>query len=381
MSVPIRIGFHTKNPEKITSLKKLQKLHIIEIAEKSFQYCKNGCVIPIDETFIKEGLKSCPICTASARLSLKPIIEYKIVKINHETIIKILNKILKNTGKKVLFDKHRHCWIYNLKTTQIPVLISDVSSQNQFINNQSDLCWLCIIIDWEANKDILNDYNSLNFLPIEEVIHDRVNIHERLEIIGTKFNTNRSIELEKKFNEYIRPISGTAFESEFIDAFWKAIKEKEVALERYLRFLSEHNSTIINSKVVFMGYAANPDFAVLNLREYLQEALKPNKIGEAKRYRCDNLHSTQFTWEEFSVGLAHADDADALFILSTNDIAPSVWRRVVEKHQSLKRFKIVIIDKDLILLLIEVLRLEDLLSKPLTPAKARQLEEQEANNA
>jgi hypothetical protein len=221
----------------------------------------------------------------------------------------------------------------------------------------------------------------LNFLPIEEVIQGRVDIHERLEIIGTKFNTNHSLELEKKFNEFIKPISGTTFESEFIDSFWKAIKDKEVALERYLRFLSKHNSTIINSKVVFMGYAANPDFAVVNLHEYLQEALKPNKIGEAKRYRCDNLHSTEFTWEEFSVGLAHADEADALFVLSTNDIAPSVWRRVVEKHQSLKRFKIVIIDNDLILLLLEVLGIEDILSKPLTAAKARQIEAQESNTA
>jgi hypothetical protein len=370
MAVPIRIGFHTKEPARIEELKKLKTLNIIEIAEVRYQRCKKcGMLIAIDDNFVNEGLKSCPVCLKTAVFSTNTITECKIIKLNHERTIEICDaELIRTFGEANLVrDQGRHCWIYRTENTSIPIVISDVSSYNQFINNRADLCWLCIVVDWEATKDKLNSYNELNFIRIEDIIDHKVNLLERLNLIAYNFKTNTTLDLESRFDKFIEPISGTDFESDFVNTFWKAIQEKTSELERYLTFLSSQRNAITNSKVVFMGFAGNADFAVLDLKKYLQECLKPDKIGEAKRYHCDNFHSTEFSWEDFSVALAHADGADALFILSTNNIAPSVWRRVIEKYQNLGYFKYVIIDKDIILLLLKVLSLEDLVSKPLIP--------------
>jgi hypothetical protein len=37
-----------------------------------------------------------------------------------------------------------------------------------------------------------------------------------------------------------------------------------------------------------------PDFAMLDLYKYLQEALKTDKIGEAKRYYSNDFHGANF---------------------------------------------------------------------------------------
>lgn len=316
-----------------------------------------------------EGLKSCPICTKRAVVSSNLFSEFKISKINHKKIIELVDKELKRTAadNNVTYDECRHSWIYAIKAKSVPVIISDISSYSQFINNMKDLCWLCIVIDQEANKDKLNNYNTLNFVRIEDIIINKIDISKQIDLIASTFDSNVTLELERNFNDYIKPISGQTFESEFVDIFFKAIKQKTGDLERYLRFLSAQKDTITNSKVVFMGWAANPDFATINLHEYIQSGLAPDRIGEAKRYH--DLHSTQFTWSDFADALARADEADTLFILSTNNIAPSVWRRVIEKRRNAGYFKHVILDKDMILLLIKVLGIEDLMSKTLTPAK------------
>jgi len=168
--------------------------------------------------------------------------------------------------------------------------------------------------------------------------------------------------LETKFNDFIKGIKSPEFEAEFVNKLIQRLKEKAVELERYLSFLSAQKDTITNSKAVFMGWAANADFALINLHEYLQQAFKPDKIREAKRYHHSDLRSTRFSWSDFADALAHADGSDTLFIVSTNNIAPSVWRHVIEKRRNAGYFKNVIIEKDTILLLIKVLGIEDLIS-------------------
>ncbi len=375
MSVPIRVDYHTKEPAKIKQIEKFKALKIIKTTEVHYQRCKNiNCLhaIRVDENFVKEGSISCPNCGKTNQFSsTECYAEQKIVKINHKTIFSICTAELGKISRgEVITDKFRHCWFYTLGDKTVPIILSDVSSYNQFINNSPDLCWFCIIIDWEANKSIMNYYNKLNFVKLEDILEHRANLQDQLALISSEFRTNSTIEIENKFDECIKPISGTKFESDFVNTLWRAIKEKTAELERYLRFLSTYKNTITNAKVVFMGYAANPDFATLDLYDYLQEALKPNKIGEAKRYYNPKAkQGTTFTWSNYSDALNHAFEADALFVLSTNKIAPTVWKRVVEKRKIKGYFKDVIVDKDMLLLLIKVLGIEEMLSKPLIPVK------------
>jgi hypothetical protein len=109
-----------------------------------------------------------------------------------------------------------------------------------------------------------------------------------------------------------------------------------------------------------MGGPGNPDFASLDLLEYLQECLKPDKIGEAKRYFANST----FTVEQFGKAQAHALGEDTVSIVSTNKIQPEVWRLVIQTRSKEKYYKHTILEKDTILLLISVLKLDYLLAVP-----------------
>lgn len=127
-------------------------------------------------------------------------------------------------------------------------------------------------------------------------------------------------------------------------------------------FLSSQRNSIVNAKIIFMGYSANPDFALINIFKYLQNALQPDKIGEAKRYQ-DRCEFAKFEYTDFGVVLGHARGANTLSIVSTNKIVPAVWRQVVEERDAEGNYKNVILEKDTLLLLVKVLEMEDLLKK------------------
>jgi len=90
-----------------------------------------------------------------------------------------------------------------------------------------------------------------------------------------------------------------------------------------------------------MSGAANPDFATINLLDYLQEGLKLGKIDEVKRY-----FRSIFTVDEFAKAVLHADGEDTVAIVSTNKIQPEVWRFVINSKAK-ENYKHIIIDKNL----------------------------------
>lgn len=185
MSVPIRRRFHTTDTTKVEELRKLQALKIIEIVEEKYQHCKNcNTKIIVDENFLHEGLKTRPVCKKTARLASNNFSEFKISKLNYKQIAKICSQELNRTigENKLVFDKDRRCWIYLFKGKNVPVVISDFSSYNQYVNNILDLCWLCIVIDWEENKGKLNNYNTLNFVRIEDILQHKINLSEQIEL-------------------------------------------------------------------------------------------------------------------------------------------------------------------------------------------------------
>ncbi len=56
--------------------------------------------------------------------------------------------------------------------------------------------------------------------------------------------------------------------------------------------------------------------------------------------------------------LGHAKNfSESLFFVSTNDIAPSVWNKIMDEKTSDGHFKYVIFDKDLMLMLLKNLDL------------------------
>lgn len=363
MSVSIRKGYSvgTTEPERVEELKRLESLGILSLKQEEWQTCKK-CHTPnlIDESFRREKSSTCTNCCKIIQYSEKATTHHTVNSVNYRKIAEICGqKLAKVVGiANCLYDKDQRIWICSHNGKRIPIFVSQFSSYNQYFGGDQESSWLCILVDWEKEQGIVNHYNQLHFLKFEDILYDRINLAEKIAGVATEFAPNFAVELSYRFDSFIKPMKPSEFEK-FIDQFINGIREKADVLKNFFAFLSARKNTIVNSKVILIGGPGNPDFALIDLLEYLQEGLRPDKIGEVKRY----FRSTQFTVEDFGKAQAHAIGSDTISIISTNKIQPEVWRLILETRNKEKYFKHVVIEKSTILLLISVLKLDYLLSR------------------
>jgi hypothetical protein len=357
MNVSIRKGYSvwSTETERVERLKELESKGIIIVKETFSQICRKcGHPNSVDEKFKREKRSLCNNCGKTILLS-NPLSCYTISDINYKNIIRICNENLKQTlgEDSCTFDKQQRIWICSVDNQNIPVFISEVSSYNQYLGDSTNSAWLCILLDWKKEKGNIHYYNELHFVKLEDILNETTNLGEALKDLVAKFNPNVAIELNQRFDSCISSISPTVFEKEFIDNFLNAIRERSDLLKDFLNYLSNRRKTILNSKVVTIGGAGNPDFIIINLLEYLQEGLSPDKVGEAKRY-C----KSRFDIGLFGKAQAHALGEDTVSIVSTNNIQPEVWKLVWDTYKKEGRFKHVLLEKATLLLLINVLKME-----------------------
>jgi hypothetical protein len=358
MSVSIRKEYSvTENEtERVQELKRLASLGVLELEKEKIQYCKCGESHKVEGVFLLESRLTCS-CERTVNLSEKSTLnEYVIKEINYKKIVKMCNQqLIDAIGKSNCHtDKRQNVWICDCFGKKVPVFILEASSYNQFIDEDSD--WLCIVIDWGNEKYRINDYNALHFLKIEDLLFNKINLAKCLEAITCKFSTNTSVELIAAFKKYVSEISWMQFE-EFAANFLNAIKEKQAETERFFNYLTTKRNTIFNSKIVSLGGPANPDFIVINLLEYLQQALRPNKSGEVKHYVDSELKI-----EKYSPILLHARKSDTLCIVASNKIDPELWKHVIDSYKEEGYYKHVFLDADTIVLLIKSLDLRQLIA-------------------
>jgi hypothetical protein len=362
LSVFIRKGFSASQTEtdRVDKLKKLEALGVLQLETEKVQYCKCRERHKVEGAFLDDRRVICS-CGRNIISSKKAeVVEYVVKQINYDKVISICNELLtKNLGESnCLFDDKQRCWNCTWNGKTVSIFILEVSSYNQCLDftPESDSCWLSIVLDWETERFRINYYNELHFVKVEDFLGSTFRVNDRMDQLTSSFDSNISAELAIKYDVFVSKVSASRFEQEFIDSFLAGIRAKADKLSRYFGFLSARKNTILNSKVIILGGPGNPDFITLPLLEYLQEGLKPDKIGEAKRYR-----KSVFTFNDFSLAMGHADENDTVCIASTNKIKPEVWRRIIEKREKVGYYKHVVIERDTILLLIRVLGLENLL--------------------
>lgn len=364
MSVSIRKGYHVGSIEsdRVKELKKLESLEILSLRKEEWQTCKK-CFTPnfVDENFRRERSSTCMNCGKIIQYSKNTVMHYTVSSVNYRKIVDICGqKLTQAVGKaKCLYDKDQRSWVCSYNKKRTPVFISQISSYNQYVGGKQESGWLCILVDWEKEQGIVDHYTQLHFVKFEDVLYDKINLAETIVGLTTEFVPNFAVELTHKFDSLISSMNPSDFEKKFVDHLINGIREKADVLKRFFSFLSARKNTIVNSKIILIGGPANPDFTMIDLLEYLQEGLRPDKIGEAKRY----FRSTQFTVEDFGKAQAHAIGSDTISIVSTNKIQPEVWRLILETRNKETYFKHVIIEKDTILLLISALKLDYLLSQ------------------
>lgn len=362
MSISIRKGYcvDSKEEDRVNILKEFESKGIISLEEKCTQICKT-CYHPntVDKKFSVKKRALCANCGKNILLSQKVKSNYKITKINYKGIIKICDTILKEQlGKNnCSYNKQQRSWICSFDGQKIPVFIPEVSSYNYYVSNNSNSAWIAILIDWETWKKVITYYNGYHFIKLEDVLQNRINFQITLNNVTTQFSPNINVSLAQQFETYLHSITPAIFEKEFVDRFFEAIKAKSGLLTEFLNSLTSRKKTILNCKVVKIGGPGTPDFIVFNLLEYLEEAFKPDKVGEVKRFYTD----TQFTVSDFGKAAMHAVEEDTVSIVSTNNIQPEVWRLIWDIRRKLGYYKHIILERDTILLLISVLKLKELL--------------------
>jgi ribosomal protein L40E len=363
MKIAIRLGYSVdaNDTERYRELQILKELGIIEISEEVYQVCRKcNARTLIDPTFLRERSSKCSGCEKTIQITKNQIISFRINGINYPVVKKICEeRIASVIGKEnCKYDVDRRMWVCKHNGKAIPIFVSHFSSYNAFILGQNEEDWLCIMLDPDMLSGNIHHYNEYNFIKFVDLLKDNIELKSTIDALSSSYTPNSFFELDQKFDSFIKSINPTDFEKRFIDDFLGELQAKQQQLKTFFNYLSSRRSTIINSKIVKLGGAGNPDFISIDLLEYLQECLKPNKIGEAKRY----YRTTSFAVKDFAVATLHAHDSDTLSIVSTNKIQPEVWKTIIDMRQINKYYKHTIMDKDIILLLINVLQMQDLLS-------------------
>ena len=244
MSVAIREGYSVKENEvlKVQALQKLANLGIFKLKLEKVQYCKCNAMHIVDGVLLNEGKVTCS-CGKTVHLSKTTSQVYFIGKLDYDRITELFIDKLSFIVGNFDYDSKQRCWIGTYKGKKIPIFILEISSFNQYLDEQSDSCWICIVLDWEKEIGRTNYYNALHFVSAESILDEKVEFSKTLDCVTDQFSSNPTVELGEKFDKYVRSIDWRVFEQFTVD-FLNEAKANCDSLKRYINFLTARKNTI-----------------------------------------------------------------------------------------------------------------------------------------
>ncbi len=352
--IPIRKGLiiNLSDEKRLKLVQEYASKNFITITEEKYVECKCGKTNKVPDNNIENYIKCvfCPRKNSIAKAKIKIIIS----RINFPSIKEYLESILSSINLSYVYDKSRRFWLVDIKGKQVPLLIPEISYSNFIITNASNEVSMFVTLDKDRNSSLINTMNKSQFVEFQSIYEDPNLLLESLTNISTTFKPNYSLELESKFDKMLDKITFAQFEK-FCKDMLNEIQIKHELLTSLYTYLDQKKDTPINLKVILLGGAGNPDFYTMDISNYLQSGLKPSMYGESKQY----MKST-FTIEDFGKAITHSNLESTLFFVSTNNIQKEVWVKIIG-FQKDNNFKFVLLDKDLILILIKCLKMEDLI--------------------
>jgi hypothetical protein len=355
--IPIRPLFAVRNDDfsLVSVLKDMQDRKFISLSARRLVEC-NKCRA---KTPLVDGdLEKSAVCRGCGKKvsSTKPLTERYIGSINYDKIADRITQLIGQSEMAYAYDPATTSWRVQHDGKWIPVIIAGLSSSDLVLSCSEGSGSLIILLDRPKYQSLINSMNGGQFIDFHDLFDDSKALLEGLKRVSTTFNQSYSVKLEAEFDAMLKEMDYNKFEA-FCVRLLDAVKERQEKLTSYYVYLGSKKDTLINAKVVKMGGPGKYDFFVINLLDYLQSALKPDKFGESKRYS----NKTRFTITDFGLGLVHADSKPSLFIVSTNDVQHEVWDKVIGSKVG-KDHKYVVLDKNLILLILFRLNLENLIS-------------------
>jgi hypothetical protein len=358
MQIPLECGYPAGNSRaELEFLKGLEREGIIHLQEEEFINCKK-CGDPIDiREFENNSTVNCPKCDQTCGMSTSRKKRTVITEVNRNKILIILDNQIRNAfgTTNVTFDKFDNNWTIRYNGQKYLFFIFGISTTTSFLS-MSDNEGIIAYLD---ERKILSQVHDLNKSRYRYIFDPTFSNPKEFRAFIDSLNfteTMKYLKFRERFENFIATqLDGTQYEKEFIPNFIEGIKLKSNELSKLYSRLMRVENTILNSKCIKFGGAGREDFFLINLCKYLQDGLQNEKYGESKKYL-----TSHFSFSHFTVALGHAAFRDSLFFISTCDIAPSVWKMVIEEKRG-EHFKYVILDKDLMLLLLYNLDLLDLI--------------------
>ena len=349
MTFPLRLKYiiEPQATKELSYAQQISKQGIICLKQRCYKTCSCGNKV-YEDSLSSSQIHFCSTCGKKIRNENFKYFDYIIDNINYKKIIKLIEERL--TGLKFNYLKNER--LFKIEGNKIIyIIIPEISSSNFILSqNSGDNC-LFIILDPEmTNPSLLQRWLPKSWFIGEILNQDKNFLKENIKALEKEIKID--FKIEDEFNKLLKK-SPTFFEKEFVPYFLNELKNKEKELALYLTNLKLNSHTLLNSKVIPIGGAGNPDFIMINLCGYLSDGLKPHKYGEAKRY-----NKTKFTIQDYGVAMAHSKDGENLFIVSTNNIQNEVWTNIIDLMRINGYYKNVLLDKDLILFLASILKID-----------------------
>jgi hypothetical protein len=363
MQIPINVGYSIENTSSdLEDLKVLERKGVVTLIENEYVRCKNCHKGLIDiKSFEGNSMVSCPNCDRQCGLSTSRMKRTAIAEINYKKIISTFDKLLQNTfgESNIHFDKFERNWIIELDGKKYLFYIYGISTVASFLSI-SENEGVILYLDERTIRSQIHDLNQSRYRYVFDPIFTSP---EKFKAFIDSLAFTESLEYLKfreKFEAFLSSKTNTQYETEFIPQFIEGIKLKNRELSKLYSRLQLVENTILNSKYLKKGGSGVEDFHLVNLNKYLQDGLRSDRSGEAKKFR-----KTQFDFDDLMRAIGHADHfKETLFFVSTNDIAPSVWQKIMDERTIDGHFKYVIIDKDLMLMLLYNLNLIHMIDTP-----------------
>jgi len=358
--IPLRRGFFAFENENdiIAVLDQLNRIGLVSLVKDELIKCKKcGNFVIVDRKF---KIKGSGICHNCGKIVTMPKITFNRTRLSDVNFIKIIKYVddqLKQIFKDspLVFDKFGKYWIVERDKQKRIISIYGISNAASIYSIIEDDEIVIFLDPAEIHPRITNYTKSRFIYLLDPIFNDPEKFIALLESIDYSKTLNY-LELKDQLNSFIEKSDPHEFETIFAPQFIAAIREKSKELKHLLDTLHSVKDTIVNTKYVSIGGPGQSDFALVDLFEYLQEGLKPEKLGEMKCYPKDS-----FTMDDFGKAIAHATSKDTLCIVSTDDIHKFVWAKILEYKSVTGYYIHVIIDRDLMLFLIHNLGLMTLI--------------------
>jgi len=355
--IPIEAGISIENSGlEIEELKSLERMGIISLQDEEYIRCKN-CKDLIDiRDFNHDRIIKCPNCDNTVGKSSSVIKKTAIAKVKFKKIVSIVNSQICTTfgNENVSYDEFDRSWIILHDAKKYLIFVYGISTVSSFLSI-SENEGVILYLNEKKIRSQIHNLNKSRYRYIFDPVFSSPD-HFKDYIDSLNFDkTQEYLKFKEKFEKFLLSMTDTKFEKDFIPKFIEGIIRNYSELSKLYTRLQQVENTILNTKYLKMGGSGLEDFHFVNLLNYLQDGLMPEKFGEAKRY-----NTSHFSYALFSVALTHAHFEDSLFFVTTNDIAPSVWDTVISQKRE-GHYKFVILDKDLMLMLIINLKLQYLI--------------------